>query len=149
MWIKKIHTILSKPAINVFRETSTRTLTYNLLKMHTPIPRTPFPHRHSPSSDVPAGENTGGCEEDDGHRIGSAKQPMAVKRRRDLLSQPLSHRHPGGRGQLPAIGGAGEDGVPWGIQGPREPQRREVWVNTNSEIPWLGSIQMECSQFRK
>ena len=45
---------------------------------------------------------------------------MAVESRRDLLSQPLAQRHPGGRGQLPAIGahGAAEEGAPWGIQGP-------------------------------
>lgn len=45
---------------------------------------------------------------------------MAVKGSRDLLSQLLAQRHPGGRGQLPAIGKhcAAEDGASRGIQGP-------------------------------
>ena len=45
---------------------------------------------------------------------------MAVEGRRDLLPQLLAQRHPGGRGQLPAIGThrAAEDSAPRGIQGP-------------------------------
>ena len=45
---------------------------------------------------------------------------MAVEGRRDLLSQLLAQRHPGGRGQLPAIGKhwVAEGVAPRGIQGP-------------------------------
>lgn len=70
--------------------------------------------------DVPAGEDAGRGEEDDGHWVGGAQQSVAVEGRRDLLSQLLAQRHPGGRGQLPAIGKhwAAEDGAPRGIQGP-------------------------------
>lgn len=69
---------------------------------------------------LPAGEDADGGEEDDGYWVGGTQQPVAVKGRRDLLSQLLAQRHPGGRGQLPAIGenGAAEDGAPRGIQGP-------------------------------
>lgn len=70
--------------------------------------------------DVPAGEDAGRGEQDDGHWVGGTQQPVAVEGRRDLLSQLLAQRHPGGRGQLPAIGkhGAAQDVAPRGIQGP-------------------------------
>ncbi len=69
---------------------------------------------------LPAGEDAGGGEEDDGYWVGGTQQPVAVEGRRDLLSQLLTQRHLGGRGQLPAIGKhcAAEDGEPRGIQGP-------------------------------
>lgn len=68
----------------------------------------------------PAGEDAGGGEEDDGYWVGGTQQPVAVKSRRDPLSQPLTQRHPGGRGQLPAIGmnWPAEDGASRSIQGP-------------------------------
>lgn len=69
---------------------------------------------------LPASEDAGRGEEDDGYRVGGAQQPMAVEGCRDLLSQLLTQRHLGGRGQLPAIGKywAAEDGALRGIQGP-------------------------------
>lgn len=69
---------------------------------------------------LPAGEDAGGGEEDDGYWVGGTQQPVAVEGSRDLLSQLLAQRHPGGRGQLPAIRKhcAAEDGAPRGIQGP-------------------------------
>jgi len=90
--------------------------------------------RHDPSGrteHLPAGEDAGGGEEDDGHWVGGAQQPVAVERRRDLLSQPLAQRHPGGRGQLPAIGKhcTAEDGAPRGIQGPAGEKRQHFLKN--------------------
>lgn len=69
---------------------------------------------------LPAGEDAGGGEEDDGDRVGGTQQPVAVEGRRDLLSQLLAQRHSWWRGQLPAIGKhcATDDGAPRGIQGP-------------------------------
>lgn len=67
---------------------------------------------------LPAGEDAGGGEEDDGYRVGGTQQPVAVERRRDLLSQLLAQRHPGGGGQLPAIRmkSAAEGRAPRGIR---------------------------------
>lgn len=69
---------------------------------------------------LPAGQDAGGGEEDDGHRVGGAQEPMAVERRRDLLSQLLAQRHPGGGAQLPAMRkeSAAEGGAPRGIRRP-------------------------------
>lgn len=69
---------------------------------------------------LPAGEDAGRGEEDDGYWIGGTQQPVAVEGRRNLLSQLLAQRHLGGLGQLPAIGKnwAAEDSSPRGIQGP-------------------------------
>lgn len=69
---------------------------------------------------LPAGEDAGRGEEDDGYWIGGTQQPVAVEGRWNLLSQLLAQRHLGGLGQLPAIGKnwAAEDSSPRGIQGP-------------------------------
>ena len=62
---------------------------------------------------------------------------MVVEGPRDLLSEPLAQRHPGGRGQLPAIGGecgAAREEAARGIQGPAEEQgaarQTEGWEST-------------------
>lgn len=49
---------------------------------------------------------------------------MPVKGGRDVLPKPLSHRHPGGRGQLMAIGSAcaARARAPAGIQGSKQTQ---------------------------
>lgn len=78
---------------------------------------------------LPAGEDAGGGEEDDGYWVGGTQQPVAVESRRDLVPQLLAQRHPGGRGQLPAIGQAcaAVDGAPRGIQGPGGGTRNSNW----------------------
>lgn len=92
-----------------------------------------FKHKNSitkPQTDhLPAGEDAGGGEEDDGYWVRGTQQPVAVKGRRDLLSQLLAQRHPGGRGQLPAIGKhcAAEDVAPRGIQGPKGASEIKVY----------------------
>lgn len=58
----------------------------------------------STAGGLPAGEDAGRGEEDDGYWVGGTQQPVAVEGHRDLLSQLLSQRHSRGRGQLPAIG---------------------------------------------
>lgn len=84
---------------------------------------------------LPAGEDAGGGEEDDRDRVGGTQQPVAVERRRDLLAQLLAQRHPGGGGQLPAIGGvksAAEGRAPRDIRRPAGTQRSEL--NTTARL---------------
>lgn len=81
---------------------------------------------------LPAGEDAGGGEEDDWYRVGGTQQPVAVERRRDLLSQLLAQRHPGGGGQLPAIGmkSAAEGRAPRDIRRPAGTERAKLNTTT-------------------
>lgn len=69
---------------------------------------------------LPAGEDAGGGEEDDGYWVGGAQQAVAVEGGRDLPPELLAQRHPGAGGQLPAIRKHSEakDGASRRIQGP-------------------------------
>lgn len=69
---------------------------------------------------LPAGEDAGGGEEDDGYWVGGAQQAVAVEGCRDLPPELLAQRHPGAGGQLPAIRkhSAAKDGASRRIQGP-------------------------------
>lgn len=69
---------------------------------------------------LPAGEDAGGGEEDDGYWVGGAQQAVAVEGGRDLPPELLAQRHPGAGGQLPAIRkhSAAKDGASRRIQGP-------------------------------
>lgn len=72
------------------------------------------------NGNLPAGEDAGGGEEDDGYWVGGAQQAVAVEGGRDLSPELLAQRHPGGGGQLPAIGkySTAKDGASRRIQGP-------------------------------
>lgn len=64
---------------------------------------------------------------------------MPVEGSRDVLPKPLSHRHPGGRGQLMAIESAcaARARAPAGIQGS---------VRTSIYITIIGSLSLFCEE---